>query len=67
VTERHQRTARRIVAGAVLLKNDGPLPLDIDDIDPLAVIGYEIDRAKVGGVGSSDVTPPYSVSPLAGI
>ena len=67
-TERHQRIARRIVAeGAVLLKNDGPLPLDVDAVDSLAVIGHDIDRAKVGGGGSSDVTPPYSVSPLEGI
>jgi len=67
-TDRHQQLARRIAAeGAVLLKNEGGLPIEPDGIDSLAVIGHEIDTAKVGGGGSSDVTPPYSVSPLEGI
>lgn len=67
-TDRHQRLARRIAAeGAVLLKNGGTLPIPADEIDSIAIIGHEIDQAKVGGGGSSDVTPPYSVSPLDGI
>ena len=68
-TDRHQRLARDIAAeGAVLLKNDdGTLPIDPDGIDSIAVVGPEIDSAKVGGGGSSDVMPPYSVSPLEGI
>jgi len=68
-TEDHQRLARRIAAeGAVLLKNDEPgLPLSLDAVDSIAVIGHEADVAKVGGGGSSDVTPPYTVSPLEAV
>lgn len=36
-------------------------------MDTIAVIGHEADEAKVGGGGSSNVKPSYSVSPLAGI
>jgi len=65
-TAEHQELARRIATdGAVLFENDGLLPLDAPD--SIAVIGYEATRAKVGGGGSSNVTPPYEVSPLAGI
>lgn len=74
-TAAHQRLAREVAAeGAVLLKNEAPttaddpvLPLATADIESIAVIGHEIDRAKVGGGGSSDVTPPYAVSPLQGV
>lgn len=68
-TDEHQRLAREIATeGAVLLKNEEPdLPIDLDDVDTIAVIGHNADEAKVGGGGSSDVTPPYSVSPLEGI
>lgn len=68
-TQKHQQLARQIAAeGGVLLKNDEPgLPLDLDGIGSIAVIGHKADQAKVGGGGSSNVTPPYEISPLAGI
>lgn len=54
--------------GIVLLKNDGGvLPLDRNKIKTLAVIGPNATVARVGGGGSSVVTPFYSVSPLEGI
>ncbi|WP_276259765.1 beta-glucosidase family protein [Haloglomus litoreum] len=80
-TDEHQRLARRIAAeGTVLLQNepvagddngdaaaDPALPLDLDAIDHVAVIGHRADEAKLGGGGSSNVTPPYSVSPLEAV
>jgi beta-glucosidase len=68
-TPRHQALARRIAAeGTVLLKRQGsPLPLDHQGLNSIAVIGPRADAAKVGGGGSSEVIPPYSVSPLDGI
>jgi beta-glucosidase len=68
-TPRHQALARRTAAeGTVLLKRQGStLPLDHQDLNSIAVIGPMADAAKVGGGGSSEVIPPYSVSPLAGI
>lgn len=74
-TDAHQQLAREVAAeGAVLLQNTAPgsdadpvLPIDVGAIESLAVIGHEIDQATVGGGGSSDVTPPYSVSPLEAI
>jgi beta-glucosidase len=80
-TDAHQQLARRIAAdGAVLLKNEVPmkadsvttepvLPLDLAEVDTIAVIGPRASEAKTGGGGSSNVTPPpgSSVSPVEGI
>ncbi len=68
-TPRHQALARRIAAeGTVLLKQrDATLPLDRQKLSSVAVIGPGADTAKVGGGGSSEVIPPYSISPLDGI
>lgn len=67
-TRDHQLLARRIATeGSVLLKNEAPgLPLALSDIDSIGVIGHNAKSIVTGG-GSSNVTPPYSVSPLAGI
>ena len=68
-TPRHQALAREIAAnGIVLLKRRGPtLPLDPRETGSIAVIGVGAAAAKVGGGGSSQVEPPYSVSILDGI
>jgi beta-glucosidase len=67
-SEEHQQFARHLATqGGVLLQNRGLLPLGLDSVDSIAVVGHEADRAKVGGGGSSSVTPPYTVSPLEGI
>ena len=68
-TPQHQALARRIAAeGTVLLKRQGQiLPLDQLRISSIAVVGPAADTAKVGGGGSSEVIPPYSVSVLDGI
>lgn len=61
--------AREIAREAVvLLKNeDGLLPLDLDSLNSIAVIGENAQRAQIMGGGSSSVTPHYVVSPLEGI
>lgn len=54
--------------GIVLLKNeDSLLPLHHESIKTLAVIGKLADRANLGDKGSSNVKPPYAVTPLEGI
>jgi beta-glucosidase len=63
----HQRTAQQIAeAGAVLLKNDGALPLDDRRLRSLAVIGADAER-NVNGGGSSNIAPYGVVTPRAGI
>jgi beta-glucosidase len=65
-TSAHHALARRIATrGTVLLANDGLLPLD--GSETLAVIGPEADTAKIGGGGSSAVTPRRRVSPVEGL
>jgi len=52
----------------VLLKNQrGLLPLDADEIESIALIGPNTFEARIGGGGSSQVTPRYAVSPFEGI
>ncbi|CCQ34845.1 beta-glucosidase protein [Halorhabdus tiamatea SARL4B] len=67
-TEEHRDVATRVAErGAVLLRNEGDvLPLS-PETDSIAVIGPNADTAKVGGGGSSRVTPERTVSPLEGI
>jgi beta-glucosidase len=61
--------ARQIAeAGMVLLKNTNSLlPLDGSQLHTIAVIGPYALAAKTGGGGSSQVTPAYTVAPVAGI
>ena len=54
--------------GIVLLKNEKALlPLDRRSLKTIAVVGKKAGKAVLGDIGSSDVKPPYAVSPLAGI
>ncbi|KAA3439455.1 glycoside hydrolase family 3 C-terminal domain-containing protein [Rufibacter hautae] len=68
-TKAHQETARRIAEEAiVLLKNDGNLlPLQKTGVKSIAVIGANATRKQAMGGGSSQVLPPYEVTPLQGI
>jgi beta-glucosidase len=55
-------------ASIVLLKNENHLlPLDLNKLKKIAVIGPNAAVARVGGGGSSRVNASYSVSPLDGI
>ncbi|MEN8158401.1 MAG: glycoside hydrolase family 3 N-terminal domain-containing protein, partial [Bacteroidota bacterium] len=59
------RTAREAI---VLLKNrERLLPLDEKEIKTIAVIGPNASVNRVGGGGSSEVRPFYSVTPLDGL
>lgn len=68
-TEHHHKLACQVAEEAIiLLKNqDNLLPLNLDEIKTLAVIGPNAREARLGGGGSASVTACYSVSPLDGI
>jgi beta-glucosidase len=52
----------------VVLKNEeGMLPLVREKVKSIAVIGRLADRVNLGDHGSSEVRPPYAVTPLEGI
>lgn len=57
--------ARRSI---VLLKNErGALPIKLDGVSRIALIGDLADYANLGDYGSSRVRPPHAVTPLQGI
>ncbi len=64
-----ERDLMRQAAGEaiVLLKNEDVLPLELEQLDSIAVIGANARRAQIMGGGSSRVTPHYRISPLEGI
>ena len=68
-TPEHQSIARRIAEeGVVLLKNkDSLLPLNIDNLKKIAIIGPNADKKMAMGGGSSQVLPPYEITPLKGM
>ncbi len=68
-TPEHQAAARRIAEGGiVLLKNDaGVLPLNPAGIKKVLVLGENADLQFCDGGGSSQVKPPYEITPFEGI
>lgn len=64
--DQHKQIALEVAKdGIVLLKNSNSiLPLDLNKIKSIAVIGPNSKVAVTGGGGSSMVSPFYSVSPL---
>ncbi len=52
---------------AVLLANDGMLPLSRDKVKTLAVLGRLAAIENTGDNGSSRVRPPYVITPLVGL
>ena len=68
-TAEHQNIAREIAEeGIVLLKNTGNLlPLDLEKIKQIAVIGPTANKRTYLGGGSSANFPPYEVKPIEGI
>ncbi len=65
----HTALAREVAEKAmVLLKNEGSLlPLDKASTKKIAVVGELADAENTGNRGSSNVTPPYRTSALAGL
>jgi len=68
-TPEHQKLALKVAQeGTVLLKNEkNILPLNKEKINRIAVIGPNAKEAIIGGGGSSNVDPFYSVSILDGL
>ena len=68
-TPEHQAIARQIAEeGIVLLKNDNNiLPLNLNSLKKIAVIGPNADQKMSDGGGSSRVSPPHDITPLEGI
>jgi beta-glucosidase len=68
-TPAHQQAALKIAEESiVLLKNeDGILPFQKESIKSIAVIGANASRKQAMGGGSSQVRPPYEVTPLQGL
>ncbi|MHA2290066.1 MAG: glycoside hydrolase family 3 C-terminal domain-containing protein, partial [Promethearchaeota archaeon] len=66
----HQSLSREVAEeGIVLLKNDGILPLNLDSISSIAVLGPNKNK-KFGKFlygGSSAVKPPFEITPVEGI
>ncbi len=65
----HGALAREAAGKAiVLLKNESDtLPLSRERIKKIAVLGPLADKPNIGDKGSSQVRPPYVVTPLEGI
>lgn len=64
----HQQLALEVAReGIVLLKNDGLLPLDREEIQTVAVIGHNATRKFAERGGSSQVPALYEITPLEGI
>jgi len=51
----------------VLLKNDGALPIEVDSVNRLLVLGRLADSPNLGDHGSSRVFPSEVITPLAGL
>ncbi len=68
VCDKHKSLAREAAEkGITLLKNnDAALPLS-KNINKLALIGDLASISNLGDQGSSNVTPPYAITPLKGI
>jgi beta-glucosidase len=68
-TPEHQAIARKIAEeGIVLLKNESDLlPLNIDTLKKIAIIGPNADKETAMGGGSSQVLPPYEATPIKGM
>jgi len=68
-TGEHQALARQIAEeGVVLLKNEPAiLPLRMEELKKIAVLGPNANKKHALGGGSSMVRPPYEVTPLEGL
>ncbi|MFX1574833.1 MAG: glycoside hydrolase family 3 C-terminal domain-containing protein [Promethearchaeota archaeon] len=68
-TSEHQLLARKIAEeGIILLKNEGKiLPLNIEKLEKIAVIGPNADQTTFSDAGSSTNFPPYEIRPIDGI
>jgi len=68
-TPEHRQIALEAARGGIVLLQNrkNVLPIDLNKIRSIAVIGPNADAARIGGGGSAQVVPFYAVSPLEGI
>ena len=67
-TKEHQKTALKIAEeGIVLLKNDNILPLNLETVKSIAVIGDNANHKHSMGGGSSQIKAKYEITPLEGL
>ncbi|MFX0140161.1 MAG: beta-glucosidase [Candidatus Hodarchaeota archaeon] len=68
-TSEHQDLAREIAyEGIVLLKNENKLlPLNLNELKSIAVLGPNADKKMADGGGSSAIKCTYEITPLQGI
>src|SRR5271157_84791 len=68
-TKEHFEISRKIAEeGIVLLKNEGPLlPLDINSVKKIAVLGPNVARKNGFGGGSSMIRAAHEITPLQGL
>ncbi|RPI29066.1 MAG: hypothetical protein EHM70_16060 [Chloroflexota bacterium] len=68
-TPEHRQVARELAEEAItLLKNErGLLPIDVNKVDTLAIIGPNASDLVVSGGGSAFVLPHTRISPLDGL
>lgn len=65
---KHAQSALKIAREAiVLLKNDGILPLKVENLKTIAVIGENAVRKQAPGGGSSEIKALYEITPLEGL
>ncbi len=69
ILEEHRGLAKKVaVEGITLLKNEGVLPIKCrESKSRLVVLGRLAEQPNTGDRGSSQVYPPYVVTPLQGI
>jgi beta-glucosidase len=65
----HRQLVREAAGEAIVLLKNSPslLPLDLNQLASIAVIGENARWAQVQGGGSAHVSPHYTVSPLEGL
>ncbi len=68
-TKEHAMVARKVAEeGIILLQNKkNILPLNKTTVKTIAVIGANANRENAMGGGSSQIRPPYEVTPLKGL
>ncbi|HIH96901.1 MAG TPA: glycosyl hydrolase [Thermoplasmata archaeon] len=67
--EEHTHLTQEVEREAIVLlkNNDHILPLSMDGLGSIAVIGPAADDVRLGDHGSSNVVPSYAITPLQGI
>ncbi|MBN1182778.1 MAG: glycoside hydrolase family 3 C-terminal domain-containing protein [Bacteroidales bacterium] len=65
--ENHQVALKVAEEGIVLLKNDQILPLSVEKMKTIAVIGDNATRKHALGGGSSEIIAQYEITPLEGL